>query len=113
MKAAKGKDQHSTLKAVFRKAKKNNSNGIVCALQPRSTRTRLHMDEVIGEALNFGFKVFLYFVEPGYASRGGKNYQHVNSDLQGKFGVDCVQLDGRRFAHINSTIINTNSPIAF
>lgn len=100
----------ATLRTILKQAAGNAlCNGIVCALQPKKTRTRLSMEDVLQEALSQGFKVYAYVLDPDRA--GSQNSATVLTRLK-TVPVKVRTLDARRFAQINAATINKQTKIA-
>ncbi|WP_198389559.1 hypothetical protein [Burkholderia ubonensis] len=98
------------LRAILKRAAGNAlCNGIVCALQPKKTRTRLSMEDVLQEALAYGFKVHAYVLDPDRS--GSHSPPTVLTQLK-TAQVKVRTLDARRFAQINAATINKHTKIA-
>ena len=103
--------QLANLQIHLNNASAPNSNGIVCALQPTNPHVRLSMINIIKEAINYSFSIHLFVLDPGYNGAPG-NFDVIEADLYVQTGVRCIQLNGKRFAHVNSTIVNSLTHIA-
>lgn len=87
-----------------------NCRGVVMAIQPSRPNTRLSMEAILIEAQKQKFAVYAYVLDPEHAGYTG-TLASVSQRLH-SLGIQPTALDARRFAHVNSTIINTATRIA-
>ncbi len=88
-----------------------NCQGLVMAIQPSHPTKRLSLDNIFAEVSdNAAFQLNAFLLNPG---RKGPhpNTENIVFRLK-KVSVRLKVLDGRRFSHINASIINRTTHIA-
>lgn len=91
-------------------ASRDGCSGIVMAIQPSRPSVRLSMEDILSEVQLRKFKIHAYVLDPGRASNSVPLVD-VNQRLQG-LAIVAEPLDGRRFSHLNASIINAATQIA-
>ena len=82
-----------------------NCRGVVIAIQPRRTRTRISMEAIFAEAVNAdGFQLNAFIIDPA-RSGAAAEANEIRSRLS-VFNARSETLDGQHFAWINAQIIN-------
>lgn len=87
-----------------------NFNGVVCALQPTNATSRPKFEDVLRTALQYGYTVHAFVLDPAHSTSTVPAIT-VNSRLPPGV-LPLVQLDARRFAHLNAAIVHGYSSIA-
>lgn len=83
-----------------------NCRGVVMAIQPTAPRMRLGMRAIIREAMDRGFDVHVFVIDPGYHNDTGA-WQAAQARLNGlHLDHEPTRLHGRRFAFFNAQRIN-------
>jgi hypothetical protein len=82
-----------------------NCRGVVIAIQPRRTRTRLSMEQIFEEAGNCGdFELSAFIIDPD--RKGETAAAHDITSRLSRFPARIGTLDARRFASINAQLID-------
>ena len=97
------------LQKILRRGLKPNCNGVICALQPTNPSKRLSLEDVMQTALAFGYQVRPFVLDPEHGGATGNLSKICNRFPTGV--LPAVQLDARRFAHLNASIIHSYTSI--
>jgi energy-coupling factor transporter ATP-binding protein EcfA2 len=98
------------LRTMLKRAADDPScRGVVIAIQPKSTRTRLSMEKIFEEARRHNFQLNAFIIDPGYNGSSADS-RNISSRLH-HLPVRIEGLDGRRFAAVNVRIINDTTDL--
>ena len=98
------KNLEESLETIFQRvANEQAIRGLVIAIQPKKTRKRPSMEEIMQLAQQIGgFNIHTFIIDPPYQQNNQINVDDVQNRLH-EIGITSISVvDGRRFSHLTA-----------